>query len=140
MPDLAKRLLFRYGSAIALREWLSWERISPKVRVATVAAGGAIVAPFVVFVAPLARVYWLLTGKRLPRPLGFLGPPRYVFVNPFRVNTPPEIAELFERLEHNREPGPDDVPGWLDAWTRVVQVLSWAPPVGARTWRPRARK
>ncbi len=38
------------------------------------AFAGAVIAPFVVFVGPVRRLYWLLAGRQLPGPFGFLTP------------------------------------------------------------------
>jgi hypothetical protein len=125
-----KGLLLRYGWAIALREWAGWSRIRPEVRVNTTAIAGAVIAPFVVFVLPVGRLYWLITGKRPPGPFGLLAPTPRIVVNPLPVNFPPEIRELLERPENNWEPGPGDIPRWYDVWTRVTQALFWQLPKG----------
>lgn len=104
-----KGLLLRYGWAIALPEWTRWSRIQPEVRVTTTAIAGALIAPFVVFVLPVGRLYWLMTGKRLPGPLGLVATPPRVLVNPFPESLPSEIRQLLERPENNWEPGPGDI-------------------------------
>jgi hypothetical protein len=134
----------RYGWAIGLREWLRWSRIRPEVRVRTTAVVGAVIAPFVVFVLPVGRVYWLITGRRLPGPLRLLATSPRIFVNPnpFPDSRPPEIRQLLERPEFKWEPGPGDIPRWFGAWTRVTQVLFWQMPTGLdrpRKWENGAR-
>lgn len=132
-----KKLLLRYAFAIALREWTRCQRIRPQIRVGVTAAIGAVIAPFVVFVGPVARLYWLITGKQLLRPLGFVTPQPYVFISPsFSTNQPAEIRELLERPEYNWEPGPGDIPWWYDAWSRFGQALYWGPPRGLTTPPP----
>jgi hypothetical protein len=97
--------------------------------VGVTAFAGAMIAPFVVFVSPVARLYWLITGRRLPQPLGWLFPPPRIFVNPFHVDErPAEIRELLERPEYNWEPGPEDMPRWFRAWGFIAQVLRWEVP------------
>jgi hypothetical protein len=54
-----KRLLLRYSVAIGLREWTRCSRIRPEVRVGATAFAGAVISPFVVFVGPAARLYWI---------------------------------------------------------------------------------
>ncbi len=90
---------------------------------------GAIIAPFVVFVSPLARLYWLITGRRLPQPFGWLFPPPRIFVNPFHAGErPAEIRELLERPDYNWERAPEDMPPWFRAWGFIAQVLRWEVP------------
>ena len=116
---------------IGVREWARFDRVRPEMRIRTTATVGAMIAPFGAFVMPIARLHWLLTGKRLPGPLGSLFPPPTVVVNPFRADPgPPEIRELLERPEYNREPWPEGIPRWLDLWARATQVLFWEKPTG----------
>lgn len=125
------RLFARYAWIIATREWTRFERVRPEVRLGTSAAAGAVIAPFVVFRWPAARLYWLLTGRRLPGVLGWLFLPPRVVVIPFRGEpNPPEIRDLLQRSEYNWQPGPGDIPAWFNAWSRLGQVLSWqtSPP------------
>jgi hypothetical protein len=123
------RLLVRYVLIIVLREWARFDRVRPEVRVGTSAFMGAVIAPFIVFGWPVARLWWLITGRRLPRPVGWLFPPPRMFVNPFRDDpNPPEIRELLQRPEYNWQPKPGDIPWWLNAWSRVGQVLEWQIP------------
>jgi hypothetical protein len=91
-----------------------------------------VIAPWVVFVRPAARILWLLTGWRPPRPFDLISPCRYVVANPFSVEQPPEIRELLERPEYRWEPSADEIPRWLDMSVRLAQIISWAPPIGAR--------
>jgi hypothetical protein len=94
----------------------------------TTAVIGAMTAPFA-FVWPVARLWWLLTGRRLPHPLGRLFPPPRVLVDPFRGDpNPSDIRELLKRPEYNWEPEPGDVPRWLNAWGIFGQVLGWELP------------
>jgi hypothetical protein len=111
-----------------MREWMRCRRIRPEVRVGVTAFAGAVIAPFVVFVAPVARLYWLITGRHFRRPFDALDPRPFVMVNPFPINHPPEIRELLERPEYQWEPGPGDVPWWYDTWARVGQALFWGRP------------
>jgi hypothetical protein len=127
-----KRLAFRYGFAIGLNEWLGCRRVPPETRLTTTAVLGALIAPFVVFVGPAARLYWLITGRYVRAPFGVLIPPRDVVVNPFRHHHPPEIRELMERPEHNWDPDPDGIACWYDTWVRVSQALYWVRPSGLR--------
>jgi hypothetical protein len=123
------RLLARYAWIIALREWVRFDRVRAEVRLGTSAFLGAVIAPFVTFGWPVARVWWLVTGKRLPRPLRWLFPPPRVFVNPFRGDPQPrDLRKLLERPEYNWEPEPGDIPRWLNAWSRFAQVLAWELP------------
>jgi hypothetical protein len=123
------RRLVRYAWIIALREWMRFERVRPEVRLGTSAFMGAVIAPFVVFGWPVARLWWLITGRRLPRPLGWLFPPPRVFVNTFGGDpNPPDIRELLKRPEYNWQPEPADIPRWLNAWSRVAQVVGWEFP------------
>lgn len=128
-----RRFLLRLGWAIGLREWVSCSRIRPEMRVRTVVFLGVIIAPFSVFVLPVIRLYWLITGRRLPRPLGLLDPAPHVFVNSFADYPPPEIRQLLERPEYNWEPGPRDIPPWFNVWIRVTQALFWQMPTGVAT-------
>ena len=112
-------------------------RVRPEVRVGVTAALGAVIAPFVVFVAPVSRLYWLITGKQPPRLFGFLSPQPYVVVVPFRHDRPTEIREVLDRPEHHWEPGPGEIPRWYDLWARVAQALYWQPPVGPTPIRRR---
>jgi hypothetical protein len=123
-------LLLRYAFAIGLREWQRCSRVRPEVRVGVTAAIGAAVAPFVIFVAPVSRLYWLITGRQPPRLFGLLSRHPYVVVLPFGQQTAPEIREVAERLEHGWEPGPGEIPRWYDVWARVGQALFWQPPTG----------
>lgn len=95
----------------------------------TTAFAGAVIAPFVVFVLPIARLYWLITGRRLPPPLGWLfGPPR-ILVNPFPPGErPTEIRELLDRPEYRWDPGSEDIPRWFRAWGLLTQILRWEIP------------
>jgi hypothetical protein len=128
-----KKLLLRYAFAVALREWTWCASIRPQIRVGVAAGVGAVIAPFVVFVHPAARLYWLVTGKQLLGRLRFVTPQPYVFVNPFRTSRPDEIRELLERPEYNWEPGPGDIPWWQDAWVRLAQALYWERPRSPKT-------
>jgi hypothetical protein len=120
----------RYAFAVALREWNGCERVRPEVRVGVVAALGAVVAPFVVFIAPVSRLYWLVTGRQPPRLFGLLSPQPYVVSVPFKEHRPPELAEILDRPEHQWEPSPGEISLWYDLWTRLAQALYWQPPVG----------
>jgi hypothetical protein len=115
-------LVLRYAFSVGLGEWQRCDRISPGVRVAVIAAMGALVAPFVVFVSPLARLYWLTTGKQPPRLFGFLSPHPYVVVMPFQLPHPQEIREVLDRPEHKWEPGPGDISRWYDSNKTPVSV------------------
>lgn len=88
---------------------------------------GAVMAPFVVFVAPVARLYWLITGRRLPGPLGRWTPASYIVVIPFEDVPPAQVRHLREQPEHNPEPAMH-TPRWLRVWTRVAGILLWQPP------------
>jgi hypothetical protein len=123
-------LLLRYAFAIGLREWQRCPRVRPEVRFGVTAALGAVIAPFVIFVVPVSRLYWLITGRQPPRLFGFLSRHPYIVVVPFGQQTPPEICEVAERPEHRWEPGPDEIPRWYDLWARVAQALFWQPPTG----------
>ena len=90
-------------------------------------------APFVVFVAPISRLYWLITGRQPPRLFGFLSPHPYVVLVAFQQQQPPEIREVLERPDHQWEPGPGDIPRWYDLWARVAQAMYWHPPRGLRS-------
>jgi hypothetical protein len=122
-------LVVRYALAIGLREWQRSRRMRPEVRAGVTAFLGALIAPFVVFVAPVSRLYWLVTGKQPPRLFGLLSPQPYVVVVPFRQHTPPEIREVLERPEHNWEPGPGEIPWWYDLWARMAALLYWQRPI-----------
>jgi hypothetical protein len=130
-----KRLLLRYVLLIGLREGMRCSAIRPQVRVGAAAFAGAVFAPFAVFVLPVARLYWLITGRQLPRPFSFLTPQPYVFTTGVRVNNPPEIRELLEQPDYNWEPDRGDIARWWDIWARVGQALYWHPPIGLK---PRA--
>ena len=130
-------LLLRYAFGIGLREWERCPRVRPEVRVGVTAAVGAVIAPFVVFVGPLSRLYWLITGRQPPRLFGCLSPHPYVVVVPFGQHQPPEIREVLDRPEHQWEPGPGDIPRWYDLWARVGQALFWQPPTGLTVPTPR---
>jgi hypothetical protein len=121
-------LLLRYAMVIAVREWMRWGAIRPEIRVAVMSFAGAVVAPFVVFVRPLRRLYWLLTGKQPPRPFGLAMREPNVFVSPFSTAYPPEIRPLLERPEPGPEAGRVTLSWWLDAWARAGQALSWQSP------------
>jgi hypothetical protein len=123
-----RRIFMSYGWAIALREWQRCKRIQPEVRLATTAFAGAVLAPVVVFLWPIGRLYWLITGRRLPRPLGMLAPPPRIVVKPFPMNSPPEIRELLKRPEYQWKPEPGDFPRWLRVWGYVAQALQWERP------------
>lgn len=58
------RLLAGYAWAIGVREWSHWGRVRPEVRASAVVAAGVVIAPFVAFVGPVARLYWLVSGPR----------------------------------------------------------------------------
>jgi hypothetical protein len=91
------------------------------------ALAGAVIAPFVVFVAPVARLYWLITGRRLSGPFGLMTPTSYIIVIPF--NEPPaEVRELLQRRDYNPEPGSVDMPRWFRIWGWVAGILLWQPP------------
>jgi hypothetical protein len=123
------RLLARYAWIIALREWLRFARVRPEVRMGTTAFIGAVEAPFVIFGWPVARLWWLITGRRLPRPLGLLFPPPRVLADPFRGDpNPSDIRELLRRPEYNWQPEPGDIPRWLNGWVIVTQLLTWQIP------------
>jgi hypothetical protein len=123
------RLLAWYGWIVALREWQRCRRVSSEVRVGVGATAGAVIAPFVVFVSPVARLYWLITGRRLPPPLGWLFPPPHILVNPFPADErPPEIRALLEPPGYDPEPGAQDIPPWLKHWVFFGQVLRWEIP------------
>ena len=144
-----KGFVLRYGWIVGLREWARCNRIRPEVRVGTTAVAGAVIAPFVMFVAPVARLYWLITGRRLPRPFDCLTPRPYVLVDPFPDHHPPEIRELLERpagpvfefervsvgdiasqassgADAHRQPVARQARGWRSAkeWTRSVATTS----------------
>ena len=132
-------LLLRYGWSVVLRLWIRLRWIRPEVRLCVSAASGAAVAPFVVFIGPMARLYWLMTGRHLPWPLGVTAPRRYVVVDPFEATDdtlPSDIRELFERHGQTGERDPTNLPRWMDAWARVGQLLNWNLPVGYRTRQP----
>jgi hypothetical protein len=132
-------LLLRYGFAIGLREWQRCPRVRAEVRVGVAAGMGAVIAPFVVFAAPLLRLYWLLTGRQPPRLFGCLSPQPYVVFVPFAQPQPPEIREVLARPEHQWEPGPGEIPRWYDLWARVGQALFWRPPTGLTGLNPSPR-
>jgi hypothetical protein len=122
-------LLARYAWIIALREWMRFDRVRPEVRLGTSAFMGAVLAPFVVFGWPVARLWWLLTGRRLPGRVGWLFPPPRVFADPFRGDpAPPDVRELMQRPEYTWQPEPGDIPRWLNAWGRVAQIIGWEIP------------
>ena len=123
------RILARYALAIALREWVRCRRVKPEVRLGTTAIAGAVLSPFVVFGWPVARLYWLITGRRLPGALGWLYPPPRIFVNPIPPGAkPPDLRTLLERPEYNWQPGPGDIPVWLNRWSQLAQILAWEIP------------
>jgi hypothetical protein len=123
-----KRLVVRYALAIGLREWTWCHRVRPEVRVGVAAFAGAVIAPFVVFVSPVARLYWLLTGRQLPGPFGLLTPQPHVLILPLPESRPPEIRELLEQSKYRWEPRPGDIPRWLSTWSRAAQILMWQIP------------
>jgi hypothetical protein len=76
-----KRHLIGYARVIAFRELLRIPRVPIEIRRGSVILAGLLASPFVI----LAFAWWVLTGKRLPRPLGaWLGDPAVVRVNMFR--------------------------------------------------------
>jgi hypothetical protein len=85
-------------------------------------------APFVIFVVPVARLYWLVTGRRFPGPFGLLTPTSYTIVIPLGELTPAEARELLQRPEYNPEPGSVDMPRWFRIWCRVTGILFWQLP------------
>ena len=130
---MARNFLLRCGWSVLVREWLRLQRIRPEVRLGVAAAAGAVVAPFVVFVAPMARLCWLISGRHLPWPLGITAPRPYVVVNPFETlenSFPADIRELVDRHGHTGERDLTDMSPLMDAWARVGQLLNWNLPVG----------
>jgi hypothetical protein len=129
----ARVLLLRYGWSVGLREFLRLRPIRPEVRLGVSAAAGALISPFVVFVGPFARVYWLLTGKHVRWPFGVTAPRPYVVVNPFESladSLPADVREMLERHGHPGQPVLIGESTWMEAWARVGQLLNWQLPVG----------
>lgn len=76
-----QRHLIGYAGVIAFRELLRISWVPIEIRRASVILAGLFASPFVI----LAFAWWVLTGKRLHRPLGAcLGDPAVVRVNMFR--------------------------------------------------------
>lgn len=76
-----KRHLIAYAGVIAFRELLRIPGIPIEIRRGSVILAGLLTSPFVI----LAFAWWVLTGKRPPRPLGaWLGDPTVVRVNIFK--------------------------------------------------------
>ena len=76
-----KRHLIGYASVIAFRELLHLPWIPVEIRRGSVILAGLLTSPFVIS----AFAWWVLTGKRLPGPLGtWLPDPAVVRVNMFR--------------------------------------------------------
>jgi hypothetical protein len=76
-----KAHLIGYAWVIALRELLRLPQIPVEIRRGAVVLAGLVTGPFVIS----AFVWWVLTGKRLPRALGaWLHDPAVVRVNMFR--------------------------------------------------------
>jgi hypothetical protein len=67
-----------------------------------------------------------------------------VFVNPFPGVVadvePPEIRELLNRPEYQWEPGPDDIPRWLDVWVRAAALVSLQRPRSIRDAQQRVQR
>lgn len=75
-----KRHLIGYAGVIALREWLRIPGIPVEIRRGSVILAGLMTSPLVIS----AFAWWILTGKRLPGPLGaWLHHPAVVRVNMF---------------------------------------------------------
>ena len=80
-----KRLLIRYGWTVAFRELLRTPRIPVELRRGSVILVGLLISPFVTS----ASVWWLLTGKRIPGPLGaWFSPSPMIRVNCSASNRP----------------------------------------------------
>jgi hypothetical protein len=89
-----KRHLIGYAWVIAFRELLRVPRIPVEIRRGSVILAALLTSPFVIS----AFAWWVLTGKRLPKPLGaWLGDPTVVRVNMFR-KLPPTLLEGSARL------------------------------------------
>jgi hypothetical protein len=76
-----KRQLIGYAWVIALRELLRTSRIPVEIRRGSVILAGLLTSPLVIS----ALAWWVLTGKRMPGPIGaWLRDPAVVRVNMFR--------------------------------------------------------
>jgi hypothetical protein len=96
-----KRLLLRYVSVIVFRELLRTARISAETKLGAATLLGIALLPFGVVLFG-SYAWWLLTGRRMPGPLGRVLPPRTmtteVFVNPFPKQMPADLREALMRL------------------------------------------
>lgn len=80
----AKSLVLRWAYIAAWREVLRTSRIRAEIKAGVMFLGGLLVAPFVVVFFGTAFLWWLLTGKRLPGPIGrWTGPPAMAFFNAY---------------------------------------------------------
>lgn len=41
---------------------------------------------------------------------------------------PPHLRALMKHPEYSWQPGPADIPGWLNTWSRLAQLLAWQIP------------
>jgi hypothetical protein len=73
---------------------------------------------------PVARLYWLFTGRRLPGIMGRVFPPPRVLVAVLRPTPPADILAL---TPNPRPPKgwPEDMPWWFRGWGRLGAALDW---------------
>jgi hypothetical protein len=99
-----KRHLIAYAWIIALRELLRIPRIPIEIRRGSVILAGLLTSPLVIS----AFAWWVLTGKRLPGPLGaWLQDPAVVRVNIF--TKPPATLRQGDRAWLDLAGGCDNV-------------------------------
>jgi hypothetical protein len=94
-----KRHLIGYAWVIVLRELLRVHRIPVEIRRGSVILAGLLTSPLVIS----AFAWWVLTGKRLPGPLGaWLLDPAVVKVNMF-TQLPATLLEDSSASDPTRE-------------------------------------
>jgi hypothetical protein len=99
----AKGLVLRWAYIAAWREALRTQQITAESKAGVLFLAGLVVAPFVVVVFGGAFLWWLLTGKRLPGPIGrWTGPPAMAFLNAYPKQLrrfPPDILAVMKKIE-----------------------------------------
>lgn len=102
------RLLLRWAWSAGSRELTRSHRIAAEDKVVLTVAMGIVVAPFAVVLFGGAYLWWLVTGKRIPGPVGrWIGAPSRLVMNAYPNQTtqmPPEMRAALGRLQgrHSR--------------------------------------
>jgi hypothetical protein len=99
----AKGLVLRGACIAAWREALRSPQIPAETKAGALFLAGVVVAPFAVVFFGGSFLWWLLTGKRLPGPIGrWTGPPATALVNAYPKqlrNLPPDILAVMKKIE-----------------------------------------